>query len=255
MNPTNLSIEVTGLTKQYDDLLAADHLDFQVAGGTILGLVGPNGAGKTTSMRCMAGIIPPTSGRLLIAGRDLAANPLEAKRELAFVPDTPHLFEYLTVEEHLRFAGRIHQLPDVEARMDQLLEEFELTEKRSHLPGALSRGMQQKAAICMAFLHNPSVIFLDEPLTGLDPLGIRRMKNSIVQRAKEQGAAIIVSSHQLELIEEICDQIFVIQGGKKVISGTIAELHAQLDGLPGEPTLEDIFFHLTERPQSPAETL
>lgn len=248
MNPTTAPIEVTGLTKQYDDLLAADHLDFRLESGTILGLVGPNGAGKTTSMRCMAGIIPPSSGKLLVAGYDLSTSAIEAKRQLAFVPDTPHLFEYLTVEEHLRFAGRIHQLSGVEERMDRLLEEFELTEKRTHLPGALSRGMQQKAAICMAFLHDPSVIFLDEPLTGLDPMGIRRMKNSILERAKQHGAAVIVSSHQLELIEEICDEIFVIQNGRKVISGTLSEIHSELEGLPDEPTLEDIFFHLTERP-------
>lgn len=244
MNPTTLPIAVTALTKRYDDVLAADHLDFSVAGGTILGLLGPNGAGKTTSMRCMAGIIPPTSGRIVIAGHDLGVEPMLAKRHLAFVPDTPHLFEYLTVEEHLRFAGRVHQLADIEERMNGLLDEFELGDKRGSLPGALSRGMRQKAAICMAFLHDPSVIFLDEPLTGLDPLGIRRMKNSIVERAREQGAAVVVSSHQLELIEELCDEIFVIQDGRKVISGSVARIHEQL-GLPDEPTLEDIFFHVT----------
>ena len=253
MNPTNPLIQVTGLTKQYDELLAANNLDFEVPAGTILGLLGPNGAGKTTSMRCMAGIIPPTAGRLIIGGYDLAADPMHVKQQIAFVPDTPHLFEYLTVEEHLRFAGRVHDLPDVEARMNRLLSEFELDDKRTHLPGALSRGMQQKAAICMAFLHDPRVIFLDEPLTGLDPLGIRRMKNSIVNRAREQGAAIIVSSHQLELIEEICDEICIIQNGEKVISGTLEFIHAELEGLPDDPTIEDIFFHLTERPASAAE--
>ena len=248
METTRALIEVTGLTKNYDELLAADHLDFRVPAGTILGLLGPNGAGKTTSMRCMAGIIPPTEGRLLIGGCDLTLDPMRVKQELAFVPDTPHLFEYLTVEEHLRFAGRVHQLHDVDERMNRLLDEFEIEDKRSHLPGALSRGMQQKVAICMAFLHDPQVIFLDEPLTGLDPLGIRRMKNSIVQRAKEQGAAIIVSSHQLELIEEICDEIYVLQKGKKVISGSLEFIHAELEGLPDDPTIEDIFFHLTEHP-------
>jgi ABC-2 type transport system ATP-binding protein len=242
-------VAVRGLTKTYQDLVAVDRLDFRVPAGTILGLVGPNGAGKTTSMRCMAGIVPATAGEIVIAGHDLATSPLEAKRNLAFVPDTPHLFEYLTIEEHLRFAGRVHGVVDVEARMDRLFGEFELEDKRSHLPGALSRGMKQKAAICMAFLHDPRVIFLDEPLTGLDPMGIRRMKNSIRERAKEQGAAVIVSSHQLELIEELCDVMFVIQNGRKVIEGTLREIHAELVGLPEEPTLEDIFFHLTESPR------
>lgn len=238
-------IAVRGLTKRYDDLVAVDALDFEVPTGTILGLVGPNGAGKTTSMRCMAGIVPATDGQLVIAGHDLATEPLEAKERLAFVPDTPHLFDYLTVEEHLRFAGRVHGLADVEERMERLLTEFELQERRAHLPGALSRGMRQKAAICLAFLHDPSVIFLDEPLTGLDPMGIRRMKNSIVERARH-GAAIVVSSHLLELIEEVCDEIFVIQAGRKVIAGTLEEIHRTVEGLPEEPTLEELFFHLTE---------
>jgi ABC-2 type transport system ATP-binding protein len=253
MDPSAPPIAVRGLTKRYDGLVAVDALDFSVPAGTILGLVGPNGAGKTTSMRCMAGIVPATSGRLFIGGHDLAAEPLEAKKKLAFVPDTPHLFEYLTVEEHLRFAGRVHGLTDVDARMERLLGEFDLLEKRSHLPGALSRGMQQKAAICMAFLHDPSVIFLDEPLTGLDPKGIRRMKDSIRERARTLGAAIVVSSHQLELIEELCDEIFVIKRGKKVIAGTLARIHAEIEGLPEEPTLEDIFFHLTERDEEVSE--
>lgn len=246
MNDTTPIIDVTGLTKRYQDLVAVDCLDFRVNSGTILGLVGPNGAGKTTSMRCMTGIIPATAGCIRVCGHDLESHALEAKRQLAFVPDTPHLFDYLTVEEHLRFAARIYQLADVEERADRLLGEFELLDKRRHLPGALSRGMKQKAAICMAFLHDPKAIFLDEPLTGLDPVGIRSMKESIMYRAKQQGAAVVVSSHQLELIEEICDEIFVIQAGKKVIHGTLSEIHAELEGLPDEPTLEDIFFHLTE---------
>lgn len=239
-------IDVTGLTKAYGDLLAVHGLDFHVAAGTILGLVGPNGAGKTTSMRCMTGIIPATAGQIWVAGFDLHTQAMEAKQHLAFVPDTPHLFDYLTVEEHLRFAGRIYQLADVQERADRLLAEFELSDKRGHLPGALSRGMKQKAAICMAFLHDPSAIFLDEPLTGLDPIGIRSMKESIVKRAKQQGAAVVVSSHQLELIEEICDEIFVIKEGKKVIQGSLESIRAELTGLPEDPTLEDIFFRLTE---------
>ena len=246
MKSTETLVDVTGLTKRFADTVAVDRLDFRVNAGTILGLVGPNGAGKTTSMRCMTGIIPATAGRLCIAGHDLESHAFEAKRHLAFVPDTPHLFDYLTVEEHLRFSGRIYGLADVQARMDRLLAEFELTDHRRHLPGALSRGMKQKAAICMAFLHDPVAIFLDEPLTGLDPIGIRRMKDSIVRRAKEQGAAVIVSSHQLEVIEEICDEIFVIQGGRKIIAGTIEQIRSELSGLPHEPTLEDIFFRLTD---------
>jgi ABC-2 type transport system ATP-binding protein len=146
----------------------------------------------------------------------------------------------------MRFSGRIYGIADVEARTDRLLAEFGLLDRRQHLPGALSRGMKQKAAICMAFLHDPHAIFLDEPLTGLDPIGIRAMKDSIVNRATERGAAVVVSSHQLELIEEICDVIFVIQDGRKIIAGSIEQIRSELSGMPDEPTLEDIFFRLTD---------
>ncbi|MCA9321533.1 MAG: ABC transporter ATP-binding protein [Planctomycetes bacterium] len=247
-------IEAVGLVKRYDRTAAVNGLDFAIAGGTILGLVGPNGAGKTTSMRCMAGIIPATEGRIAIAGHDLATEPLASKRRLAFVPDTPHLFDYLTVEEHLRFAGRLYGVTDVDERIETLLTEFELLDRRHHLPGSLSRGMKQKAAICLGFLHDPVAIFLDEPLTGLDPIGIRRMKNAISRRAKEQGAAVLVSSHQLELIEETCDEIYVIKRGRKVISGSISAIRAELGGLPEDLSLEDLFFRLTERgDEEPAE--
>ncbi|MCB9834061.1 MAG: ABC transporter ATP-binding protein [Planctomycetes bacterium] len=239
-------IEARGLSKSYDGHLAVDGLDLVVRPGRVLGLVGPNGAGKTTSMRCMAGIIPASRGSVRIAGADLVADPLGAKRLLAFVPDTPHLFDYLTVEEHLRFMGRIHQIADVEERIDRLLEEFELGERRRHLPGALSRGMKQKVAICIGFLHRPLAIFLDEPLTGLDPAGIRRMREAIARRARDQGAAVVVSSHQLELVEAICDEILIMKAGRRVVQGSLDEIRAQLDGLPENPRLEDIFFRLTE---------
>ena len=239
-------IEARGLSKSYEGQAAVADLDLLVPRGTILGLLGPNGAGKTTSMRMIAGIIPADQGRILVAGENLRHHPVAAKARLAFVPDTPHLFDYLTVEEHLRFMGRIHGIADAAARADRLLEEFDLADKRGQLPGALSRGMRQKAAICIGFLHEPAAILLDEPLTGLDPAGIRRMKDSIRRRAREQGAAIVVSSHQLELVEEICDEILVIQNGRKVVSGTLDSIRAELVGLPAEPTLEDIFFHVTE---------
>lgn len=246
MNEAEYLIDVRGLAKSYDEHDAVSDLDVAVPAGTILGLVGPNGAGKTTTMRCMAGIIPADRGEIRMAGFDLATDPVEAKRRLAFVPDTPHLFEYLTVEEHLRFAGRLYRLGPIDELVDRLLEEMELADKRAHLPQALSRGMRQKVAICLGFLHAPRAVLLDEPLTGLDPLGIRRMKDSITTRAKEGGAAVIVSSHQLELVEALCDEILVIKDGRKVVQGTIASFRTQIDGLSEEPTLEEIFFRLTE---------
>ncbi len=247
MDETKPQIWSRGLTKVYEEAKAVDALDLAVSAGRVLGLVGPNGAGKTTAMRCMAGIIPATSGRTEIGGFAIEEQPLAAKALLSFVPDTPHLFDYLTVEEHLRFSGRIHQLTDIEERIERLLAEFELLDKRNHLPQALSRGMKQKVAICLGFLHDPMAMFLDEPLTGLDPLGIRRMKDAIQRRAEEGGAAIIVSSHQLELVDAICDEIFIIDGGKQVVAGTVEQIRADIQGLPEDPTLEDIFFRLTEK--------
>jgi ABC-2 type transport system ATP-binding protein len=243
-------IEVDGLHKLYGNFPAVQGLSFRVAPGEVLGLVGPNGAGKTTTIRSIAGIIIPTSGRISIAGHDLARDPVAAKTALAFIPDEPHLFEYLTVEEHLRFIARLYQLGDVSDRIPGLLEELELADKRAALPGELSRGMKQKLAIACGLLHQPQALLLDEPLTGLDPVGIRRMKTTIMQRAAT-GAAVILSSHLLHLVEEICTRVLIMRRGSVVAFGTIAEI---LDTRPDlqSRNLEDVFMALIG--QEAAET-
>src|SRR5262249_31776084 len=149
-------------------------------GGEIVGLVGPNGAGKTTTLRALAGILRPSSGRILIDGHDLATDAIEAKRRLAFMPDEPHLFEYLTVPEHLRLIGRLSGGADVERRSAVLLEELELNGREGSLPGELSRGMRQKVVIACGLVRDATTLLFDEPLTGLDPLGIRRMRETIL---------------------------------------------------------------------------
>ena len=236
-------IDVSGLTRLYGDLVAVDQLSFRVAPGEIMGLVGPNGAGKTTTLRSLAGIIRPTSGRITIAGADLAKDPLTAKRALAFIPDEPELFDYLTVEEHLRFVARIYSVSDVDDRITPLLEELELTEKRHALPAELSRGMRQKLAIACGLIHDPRVLILDEPLTGLDPAGIKRMKDTIVERATA-GAAVVLSSHLLHLVEELCTQILVLRRGHMVAYGTVADIVSARPDLAGLD-LEDLFLALT----------
>jgi ABC-2 type transport system ATP-binding protein len=235
-------IEVEGLQKLYGDFPAVQGLSFQIGAGEVLGLVGPNGAGKTTTIRSLAGIIIPSGGRIRIAGRDLAEDPVGAKAQLAFIPDEPHLFEYLTVEEHLRFIGRLYGVTDVNARIPGLLEELELGAKRTALPGELSRGMKQKLAIACGLLHDPKALLLDEPLTGLDPVGIRRMKATIMRRAAA-GAAVILSSHLLHLVEEICTRVLVLQHGRVVAFGTMADIIASRPGLQTR-TLEDVFLAL-----------
>jgi ABC-2 type transport system ATP-binding protein len=235
-------IEVEGLEKLYGDFPAVRGLSFQVQPGEVLGLVGPNGAGKTTTIRSIAGIIIPSQGRIRIGGHDLGRDAVAAKSLLAFIPDEPHLFDYLTVEEHLRFVGRLYQVADVDARIPGVLEELELGSKRNALPGELSRGMKQKLAIACGLLHEPGALLLDEPLTGLDPVGIRRMKSTIIRRA-EAGAAVILSSHLLHLVEEICTRVLVMQAGQAVAFGTIAEIVASRPALSGR-RLEDVFLAL-----------
>ena len=244
-------IQVQALTKLYGDFVAVSDLSFEVHSGKVLGLVGPNGAGKTTTLRCLSGIIPPTSGSIRICGHELATDPIPAKSQLAFVNDEPRLFDYLTVEQHLTFTARIYQVRDYESLAVQLLDELELTEKRSALPGELSRGMKQKLAIACGLLHSPRVIYLDEPLTGLDPLGIRRMKDSILKRARE-GAAIIISSHLLHLVQEICSHILILKQGRKIIDGTIEEITQQFSEQTGDSDLETVFFRATSDSKSAA---
>jgi ABC-2 type transport system ATP-binding protein len=239
-------IEVEALRKSYDGVAAVRGVSFHVPPGEVLGLVGPNGAGKTTTLRCVAGIINPTAGRVRVAGIDIAAAPVEAKRRLAFVPDEPQLFDYLTVEEHLRFVARLYGVADVAERAGPLLEELELAGKRRALPGELSRGMRQKLAIACGLLHDPQALLLDEPLTGLDPVGIRRMKGTITARARA-GAAVVLSSHLLHLVEELCTRLLVVSRGRVVASGTVGEIIAERPELTGL-SLEEMFVELTQAP-------
>lgn len=238
-------IEVDTLTKRYGDFTAVSDLSFSVRPGEVLGLVGPNGAGKTSTLRCLAGIIPATSGQIRIAGHDIAAEAVAAKRALAFFPDEPRLFEYLTVRQHLNFVARIYGVADHEAIAQPLLEEFEIADKADQLPGELSRGMKQKLAIACGLLHGPKVMFFDEPLTGLDPLGIRRMKNSIIKRAQD-GATIVLSSHLLHLLEEVCTHVLIVKKGTKVADGTLAEVAARFANGDEQISLEDVFIRATE---------
>ena len=237
-------VQVEGLTKLYGEFVAVNELSFSIQPGEVMGLVGPNGAGKTTTLRCLAGIIPPTRGAVRVGGHDIVQDAIAAKQQLAFFTDEPRLFDYLTVWQHLNFVARIYQVPDYEKIGRELLEELEIANKRDALPGELSRGMNQKLAIACGLLHSPKVIYFDEPLTGLDPLGIRRMKDSILKRAHD-GAAIIISSHLLHLVEEICSRLLILKNGLKVIEGTLEEVTRKFSEQPGDTNLEDIFFRAT----------
>src|SRR6059058_3396241 len=239
-----MAIAVERFRRTYGDLTAVDDVTFSVGAGEIVGLIGPNGAGKTTTLRSLAGILRPTSGHVRIDGHDIVDDPLEAKRRLAFMPDEPHLFEYLTVEEHLRLTARLYNVANVDERARVLLEELELSGKENALPGELSRGMRQKVVIACGLVRSATTLLFDEPLTGLDPIGIRRMRNTIVARARD-GAAVLLSSHLLHLVEEICSRVIIMAGGKKVADGTFAELASRADLAAAGSNLEQIFMRVT----------
>lgn len=243
------AIEIRNLTKNYGTFKAVDDFSVTVAPGEIVGLIGPNGAGKTSTLRCIAGIQAPSSGTISIGGHDIVKDPVEAKRCFAFMADEPQLFEYLTVTEHLRLTARIYQVRNFETRSKALIEELQLTGKEDSLPAALSRGMKQKVAIACGLLHEPQALLFDEPLTGLDPLGIRHMKETIVTRG-QNGSAIIVSSHLLHLVEEICTRVVIIDRGIKVGDGTVAELSAQSQMAEAGSNLEQIFLKVTSRDEA-----
>jgi ABC-2 type transport system ATP-binding protein len=235
-------IEVEHFRKEYDTVVAADDVSFKLPRGIVGALIGPNGAGKTTTMRALCGIIRPTSGRLAISGYDVAVDPIAVKRRIAYVPDDPPLFESLTVAEHLRFIASAYNVPDAVEQSRQLLEQLELSVKSHALASELSRGMRQKVAIACAYLRKPEVLLLDEPLTGLDPVAIRMLKRTLVQRATA-GATVLVSSHLLALVEDICQHLVILRNGRCLFSGTLADAQ-QLYNVTG--TLEDVFFRATQ---------
>jgi ABC-2 type transport system ATP-binding protein len=228
----------------YGDFKAVDDFSFHVGPGEVIGLIGPNGAGKTSTLRCIVGIQAPSAGTIAIDTHDIVKDPIEAKRRIAFMADEPQLFEYLTVMEHLRLTARLYQVRDFDTRAKALVDELQLTGKENALPSELSRGMKQKVSIACGLLHEPKAMLFDEPLTGLDPLGIRHMKETIVSRGRA-GAAVLVSSHLLHLVEEICTRVIIIDRGRKLADGTLAELSAQAEAAGSN--LEEIFLKVTAR--------
>ena len=246
-----MALSVEHLTRTYagaggQTLTAVDDLTFAAASGEIVGLIGPNGAGKTTTLRSIAGILRPTSGRITIDQHDIVADSIAAKRRLAFMPDEPHLFDYLTVDEHLRLVARLYSVADFDRRARALIDELELRGKERSLPGQLSRGMRQKVVIACGLVRDASTLLFDEPLTGLDPIGIHRMRETIVARARA-GACVLVSSHLLHMVEEICTRVVIMDHGRKIADGTVSELAARAD-LAGEGSnLEQIFLRVTGR--------
>lgn len=245
MNRPEPLLRVENLYKAYRDVVAVKGLSFEVYGGEIVGLLGPNGAGKTTVLRSICGILRINAGRIWVNGHNLLLEEEAAKRCLAYVPEAPNPFDLLTVWEHLQFVARAYgETEGLEERAGALLERFDLASKAHDLVATLSKGMRQKLALACAFIHRAKVFLLDEPLSGIDPKGAREVKDLLLE-AKEQGCAILVSTHLLDTAERLCDRVIILQRGVKVAEGTLGELHERAHARQ-DATLEDIFLTLTE---------
>lgn len=238
-------IQLSKLNKSYGPLRAVNDLDLEVPAGELFCFLGPNGAGKTSTIKMMTGLVRPDSGTILIDGIDARANPMEARRRLGYIPDTPYLYERLTVVEYLEFVGQLYEVPRAElrARADEYLEIFTLTEKRGALIRNLSHGMRQRVIYAATLLHNPRVLLVDEPFVGLDPHSIRLIKDLLRARTRT-GVTIFMTTHILAIAEEIADRIGIIDRGRMAVCGTMAELRGQFQQGSG---LEDLFLRLTEQ--------
>jgi len=245
MNNADPVIQVEHFSKSYADFAAVRDLSFSVGAGEIVGLVGANGAGKTTTLRAITGILRQTAGTIRVGGHDIEREPVAAKHQFAYIPDTIHPYDLLTVTEHLHFIALAYRIRDAETKYDALLEELELADKKDEIASNLSRGMLQKLSLACAFLREPRVIILDEPLTGLDPRGIRNIKESIRRRAAS-GTAFLLSSHLLVLVEALCDLVLILHRGQKMAFGSLEEIRG-LATLHADASLEEVFFAVTER--------
>jgi ABC-2 type transport system ATP-binding protein len=237
-------IRLSGLVKRYGKFTAVDGIDLEVRKGELFGLLGPNGAGKTTSIRMIAGILRPSAGRVEIGGFDVQRQPLEAKHRMGYIPDRPFVYDKLTGGEFLRFAAALYGQdgPAVERRIDELLELFELSPWKNELTESYSHGMRQKLIISGALVHRPEVIVVDEPMIGLDPKSARLLKD-LFRQFVDRGGTVLMSTHTLEVAEQMCDRIAIVFHGRVVAQGTMTELREQTAS--GDGSLEAIFLKLT----------
>jgi ABC-2 type transport system ATP-binding protein len=238
-------IKLINLSKTYKGLRAVDHIHLDVQKGQIFGFLGPNGAGKTTTIKMMAGVLKPTEGTIIIDGKDLSLQPSETKRVVGFIPDRPYLYEKLTGFEFLRFTAGLYQLnhtSTLNTHLMDLLTLFELSHWGDELIESYSHGMKQRLVMCAALVHDPKVLIVDEPMVGLDPKGARLVKD-IFRNQAAQGTTIFMSTHSLEVAQEVCQELAIIQEGKVIAKGPpdVLKKEAGVDG-----DLETLFLKLTE---------
>jgi ABC-2 type transport system ATP-binding protein len=237
-------IELEGLTKRFGTHAAVDGLTLTVAPGEIFGFLGPNGAGKTTTVKMITGLLKPTAGAVRVAGLDVAADPVAAKRAMGLVPDEPFVYPKLTGTEYLRFIGELYGVPlsGMRRRIPELLELFELAPRGGELVESYSHGMRQKLVLAGILLHDPKVLVLDEPMVGLDPKSGRLVKD-IFKRLAARGTTIFMCTHVLEIAEKLCGRLGIMIEGRMIACGTVAELEARAKTSGSD--LEGIFLSLT----------
>src|SRR5919106_2252499 len=237
-------IAIEQLVKRYGAFTAVNDVSLVVKPREIHGFLGPNGAGKTTTLRMIAGLLQPTAGRIVVNGHDLAAEPEAAKASLGFIPDRPFIYEKLTAGEFLRFHGGLYGIDGtgIQGRVHEMLDLFELRRWEHELIESFSHGMQQRLVMSAAFLHRPRAVAVDEPMVGLDPRGARLIKD-VFRRMSARGVAILMSTHTMEVAQEMCDRISIINNGRIIASGTVDEVRA-LAGSRDEH-LTSVFLKLT----------
>jgi len=229
------SIEAEGLTKVFGTLTAVDHLTFKVEEGEIFGLLGPNGAGKTTTLRMLGSLIAPTEGSARVAGHDIVKDSLRVRETVGILTENPSLYDRLTAQENMDFFAEAYGLADpVErsGRIRELLEFFDLWDRRGDKAGTFSKGMKQKLAIARALVHGPEVLFLDEPTSGLDPRSSKDIRDLMEELSRMERRTILLSTHRLEDAERLCDRVMIIREGASVIIGTPEELQRKIAGTP-----------------------
>ena len=240
------AIRTVSLTKRFGSLSALDSFSIEIERGRFFGFLGPNGAGKTTFIRLLTGQLRPTSGQAFVLGYDLAQNPLEVKRRIGLVADEPNLYDYLTPREFLRFVGRLYSLErgEIERRSTELLSLMNLNSKGDALCKELSHGMRKKLELAAALIHDPQVLFLDEPFSGIDPVDSRAIKEVLLQLTS-RGVTVFMSSHVLEMVEKLCDEIAIIHQGHLLSQGSVTQLR-QHTLTATNATLEEVFLSLVQ---------
>src|SRR6516225_4455869 len=223
-------IKVEGLTKRYARTVAVDDISFEVEKGQIVGFLGPNGAGKTTTMRVLTCFLPPTSGKVTVAGFDVQENPMEVKKRIGYLPESPPLYPEMEVIEYLRFVGKLKGIASTElrSRVDDVIERCAVADVRTRLISKLSKGYRQRVGLAQAIIHNPDVLILDEPTAGLDPKQINETRDLIKDLAGEH--TIILSTHILPEVEQTCEQVIIINKGKLVVTDSVRNLQARARG-------------------------